>query len=84
MMAQHHDPSIILNVPLSDQEINNLLTSTLHGPLPKETLQRVFATLAEVPALRKSDELLRIASTPDEEDLRWVRDVIEASGLPPD
>lgn len=38
--------------PLTDDEINDLLTVTLHGPLPAPTMSRVFATLAEVPELR--------------------------------
>lgn len=40
------------HTPLSDTEILELLGVTLHGPLPMITMSRVFATLAEVPALR--------------------------------
>lgn len=38
--------------PLTDEEIYDLLTATLHGSLPKQTMMRVFATLGEVPGLR--------------------------------
>ena len=38
--------------PFTDDEINDLLSATLHGPLPHATMLRVFATLAEVPGLR--------------------------------
>jgi len=45
--------------PLSDDEIRELLTSTLHGSLPRPTMLRVFATLAEVPSLRQAAARLR-------------------------
>ncbi len=45
--------------PLSDAEITDLLCQTHHGPWPKETQQRVMATLEEVPRLR---EQVRMAS----------------------
>jgi len=38
--------------PLTDDEIRELLSMTLNGPLPHTTMQRVMATLAEVPGLR--------------------------------
>ena len=46
--------------PLTDAEIRDLLSQTLHGPLlhaplPHVTMQRVFATLAEVPELRAAN-----------------------------
>lgn len=40
------------NEPLTDDEIRELLSATLHGPLPTATMHRVFATLADVPRLR--------------------------------
>jgi len=42
--------------PLTDDEIDDLLTSTLHGPLPNLTMSRVLATVAEVPGLRADIE----------------------------
>ena len=45
--------------PLTDDEIRELLGATLHGSLPKETMQRVFATLAEVEALRTDRKILQ-------------------------
>lgn len=38
--------------PFTDDEIHELLTITLHGPLPHRTMLRVYATLALVPGLR--------------------------------
>lgn len=38
--------------PLSDREIDDLLGATLHGPLPMDTMSRVFATLAELRTIR--------------------------------
>ena len=43
---------MIDQTPLTDDEIHDLLTRTLHGPLPQKTMTRVMATLAEVPGLR--------------------------------
>lgn len=43
--------------PLANEEIMDLLKATLHGPLPKETQQRVYATLALVPELRNPKPL---------------------------
>lgn len=37
---------------LDDDEINKLCTYTLHGDLPRQTVSRMMATIAEVPALR--------------------------------
>ena len=38
--------------PLTDEEIHELLTATLHGPLPQAMVHRILNTLAEIPALR--------------------------------
>lgn len=46
---------------LTNAEIYELLTSTLHGPLPKETMQRIYTTLATVPGLRLAVERLERA-----------------------
>jgi len=43
---------MIDQTPLTDDEIHDLLTLTLHAPLPQKTMTRVMATLAEVPGLR--------------------------------
>lgn len=43
--------------PLSDKEIQELLSATLHGPLPHRTMMRVFATIALVPGLRANQRL---------------------------
>ena len=32
--------------PMTPDEVNDLLKATMHGPLPRDTMQRVFATLA--------------------------------------
>lgn len=44
------DPSkkfSMLNItPMTPEEVRDLLTATLHGPLPNATMQRVMATLA--------------------------------------
>lgn len=32
--------------PMTPEEVHDLLTATLHGPLPQETMNRIFATLA--------------------------------------
>lgn len=32
--------------PMSVEEVRDLLTSTLHGPLPHKTFMRIFATLS--------------------------------------
>jgi hypothetical protein len=45
--------------PLTNDEIHNLLTMTLHGHLPNKTLDRVFATLTEVKELRSENERLK-------------------------
>jgi hypothetical protein len=42
--------------PLSNVEIRELLSATLHGSLPKETQSRVFASLAELSELRAATE----------------------------
>ena len=41
-----------MSTPLSNDAIRELLSATLHGPLPAATMQRVFSTLAEVETLR--------------------------------
>jgi len=41
---------------LSNDEIHDILTATLHGPLPTKTMCRIFNTLAEMPELRKEKE----------------------------
>lgn len=46
------------NEVLTNEEIRELLTSTLHGPLPKATMQKIFTTLALVPGLRMAVERL--------------------------
>lgn len=33
--------------PMSPEEVRELLTACLHGPLPQATVQRMMATLAE-------------------------------------
>lgn len=38
--------------PLSNIEIREILVATLHGPLPKQTMSRVFVSLAELSTLR--------------------------------
>lgn len=43
--------------PLTDKEIHDLLSETMHGPPPHKTLMRIYATLAEVPTLRASVNL---------------------------
>ena len=40
--------------PLTEEEIQEILGATLHGPLPTKTMHRVFATLAEYLELRKA------------------------------
>lgn len=40
------------HAPLADDEIRDLLSATLHGPLPVATMSRVFATIAQVPEMR--------------------------------
>ena len=45
--------------PLSDDEIRDLLTTTLHGNLPRAMMHRMFATLADVSTLRAEVERLR-------------------------
>lgn len=51
--------------PLTNEEIKELLTETLEGPLPVATMQRVMATLAETRDLREQlaeiEQLLKIA-----------------------
>lgn len=42
--------------PLNNNEIRSILTETLHGNLPRETMQRVLTTLAEVPKLRTTEK----------------------------
>ena len=42
-----------INKPLSNEEIHELFTMTLHGPPNQKTIYRMFATLAEVAELRK-------------------------------
>jgi hypothetical protein len=48
-----------MNKPMANEEIRELLTMTLHGPLPTRTMYRVFATLAEVQEIRAENERLR-------------------------
>lgn len=43
--------------PLTDQEVRDLLSQTLHGPLPNSTIQRAFATLVQL--AKERDELIR-------------------------
>ena len=33
--------------PMSVAEVHKLLSATMHGPLPRPTMQRIFATLAD-------------------------------------
>lgn len=33
--------------PMTPSEVMEMLTATMHGPLPRETMQRVLATLAK-------------------------------------
>lgn len=42
--------------PLSNKEITDLLTMTLHGHLPNATMNRIFSTLCETMELRKKVE----------------------------
>lgn len=46
----------LIFTPLTNREIRDMLGSTLHGPLPKETMSRVFASLAELTVLRDATE----------------------------
>lgn len=41
---------------LTNREIRKMLGAELHGPLPKETMSRVFASLAELTELRDATE----------------------------
>ena len=50
-----HAPHLMYK-PLSNVEIRELLSATLHGSLPKETQSRVFASLAELSELRAATE----------------------------
>lgn len=47
--AEGPDP----RMPLTNEEIRDLLGATLHGPLPSRTMSRMFATISEVPELRR-------------------------------
>jgi len=38
--------------PFTNDEIKDLLSATLHGPLPQKTVRRLMATVADVPGLR--------------------------------
>lgn len=52
------------SMDLDDDEIRGLLGATLHGSLPAATMQRVFATLAEVPGMR--DKIMRLEERVDD------------------
>jgi hypothetical protein len=42
--------------PLNNAEIKDLLGATLHGPLPVQTMSRVFSSLSELSELRDAAE----------------------------
>ncbi len=50
------------HAPLTDAEIRNLLTTTLHGPLHSSMMTRVYATLAEVARLRYDAQRVSFAA----------------------
>jgi len=45
--------------PLSNEEIQDLFSTTLYGSLPKETMYRVFSTLAEIQKLRDQNNMYK-------------------------
>lgn len=49
------DPKMLYK-PLTNAEIKELLSATLRGPLPMQTMSRVFATLAATAELREAAE----------------------------
>lgn len=48
-----------MTTPMTDAELDELIGSTLHGPLPSRTQYRVFATPME---LRKQRDMARAES----------------------
>jgi hypothetical protein len=69
----------LLVTPLSDAEIKDLLGSTLHGPLPQATQSRVFATLSEVPDLRKAVKAATQPTRNTDEVRRRIKEALNAS-----
>ena len=56
---------------LSNKEIDELLTATLHGPLPQETMNRVFLSLVVLKETRLSVEVLQKQLSELEDQRRW-------------
>ncbi len=65
--------------PLTNDEIKDLLTSTLHGPLHKDTMNRVFASLVALMSAREVIKKLqespkREKDDPNTEAVFWLNE----------